>query len=106
MNGRFAIGDLFGFEKIVAPAILKVVYWIGLVLITLGAIVALFGGGMMAGHMGIAGGGFLLGRVVGVVVAWILSILLWRVLFEVYYVFFGIYLRLGEIRDRLDERRE
>ncbi|RMF12018.1 MAG: DUF4282 domain-containing protein [Alphaproteobacteria bacterium] len=101
MNERFAIRDLFGFEKIIAPTILKVIYWIGLVVITFSALAALFGGGMMAGHMATYGGGFLIGRVLGSIVAWIMLVLVWRVLFEVYYVFFGIYTRLGEIRDRL-----
>ncbi len=101
MERGFTFKDLFGFEKIIAPTILKIIYWIGLAAISLALILALFGGGMMLGHMPAAGGAFVLGRVVGVIVGWILLVLLWRVLFEVYYVFFGIYTRLGEIRDRL-----
>ncbi len=103
MSESFRFRDLFGFERLVAPRILKIGYWIGLVLITLWAIATLFGMPMMhRAKMADAGGAaFGLGRLVGVLIVYVLAVLGWRVLIEVYYVFFGIYTRLGEIRDRL-----
>ncbi len=101
----FRLGDLFGFERLLAPRLLKLIYWIGLALITLGMLRALIWGPMMhSGMMGEAvAGGFSLGRVIGVLVAYVVIIVLWRVLIEAYYAFFGIYTRLGEIRDRLGD---
>jgi hypothetical protein len=37
-------GDLFSFDKKIAPAIIKPIYWIGLVLIVLGGIISFFAG--------------------------------------------------------------
>jgi hypothetical protein len=37
-------GDLFSFDKKIAPALIKPIYWIGLVLIALGGVVFFFTG--------------------------------------------------------------
>lgn len=37
-------GDLFSFDKKIAPAIIKPLYWIGLVLIVLGGVIFFFNG--------------------------------------------------------------
>jgi hypothetical protein len=37
-------GDLFSFDKRIAPTIIKPIYWIGLVLIVLGGIISFFAG--------------------------------------------------------------
>jgi hypothetical protein len=37
-------GDLFSFDKKVAPAIIKPIYWIGLIVILLGGIIYFFSG--------------------------------------------------------------
>lgn len=37
-------GDLFSFDKKITPAIIKPIYWIGLVLIVLGGVLSFFGG--------------------------------------------------------------
>jgi hypothetical protein len=37
-------GDLFSFDKKVAPMIIKPIYWIGLVLIVLGGVIFFFAG--------------------------------------------------------------
>ena len=37
-------GDLFSFDKKVAPTIIKPIYWIGLVLIVLGGVISFFAG--------------------------------------------------------------
>lgn len=102
MSESFRLKDLFGFERLVAPQILKIAYWLGLVLLTLGAIGGFFGmAGMHRAMMGDAGAAFGIGRAIGVLLVYVVAVLAWRVLIEVYYVFFGIYTRLGEIRDRL-----
>jgi len=98
MANDFQFQNFFTFEKMIAPTVIKIVYWIGLVVLTLGALGALFGGG---GHMG----GFL-GRFIGVLVAYVVGILFWRIIMELYIVLFGIYDRLGEIRDRTNEKPE
>ncbi len=101
----FRLRDLLGFERLLAPGLLKVIYWIGLVLITLGALRALFWGPMMhAGMMAGAGAtGITIGRFVGVTIAYVVIVVVWRIVIEGYYAFFGIYTRLGEIRDRLGD---
>ena len=101
----FRIKDLFGFERLLAPRLLKLIYWIGLVLITLVMLRTLIWGPVMQYGMmgGAAASGFSLGRVISVLLAYVVIIVFWRVLIEVYYAFFGIYTRLGEIRDRLGD---
>ncbi len=37
-------GDLFSFDKKIAPAIIKPIYWIGLVLVVLGGVIYFFAG--------------------------------------------------------------
>jgi hypothetical protein len=37
-------GDLFSFDKKVAPAIIKPIYWIGLIVIALGGVIYFFAG--------------------------------------------------------------
>lgn len=37
-------GDLFSFDKKITPAIIKPLYWIGLILIVLGGVLSFFGG--------------------------------------------------------------
>ncbi len=98
MNGDFEFKDLFRFDRMVAPKVIRIVYWIGLILITLGALGSLVGGGAMMGGAGMGSG---LGHIIGVILVYVVAVLLWRIIMEVYYVFFGIYDRLGEIRDQL-----
>ncbi|RMD86631.1 MAG: DUF4282 domain-containing protein [Alphaproteobacteria bacterium] len=99
MDEGFEFKDFLRFDRMIAPKVIRVVYWIGLVAITLGALGALFGGGTMAGA-GMGGG---IGHVLGVLLFFAVAVLLWRIIMEAYYVFFGIYDRLGEIRDRMGE---
>ncbi len=97
MDGKFEFSSLFSFDKLIAPTVLKIVYWIGLVGIVvwfLVAIVAAFG--LMSYSVG-SGLGSILLAFVGLV----FGTLLWRVMIEIYTVIFGIHERLGDIRDRL-----
>ncbi|MFN4113718.1 MAG: DUF4282 domain-containing protein [Sphingomonadaceae bacterium] len=97
MNSGFTLGDLLSFEKLIAPKVLKVLYWLGLIGITLFALVSLSGAFGMMSYSPAAG----LGMIVGVIVGYLIGILFWRIMMELYMTFFGVYDRLGEIRDRL-----
>lgn len=96
MNG-FSFSDLFQFERMVAPKLLKLVYWIGLAGIALYSLFTLMGGlGMMSYN---AGAGF--GLIIAAILGGLFGILFWRVVIELYMVAFGIFDRLGEVRDSL-----
>lgn len=86
--------DLFGFEKLVTTTVIKIVYWIGIVvgiLSGLGSFLfALFNGLLFQGLI--------------YLVTAVLGLLMWRVLCELYIVIFGMYDRLGQIRDSLARR--
>lgn len=94
MNG-FSIGDLFQFEKMVAPVVLKIVYWLGLAGIVIYLLIAL---GAAVSLMEYNASGALLG-ILGAVIGAAFAVLMWRVMIEVYMVLFGIHQRLGEVRD-------
>ena len=97
MDGKFEISSLFNFDKLVAPTVLKIVYWIGLVGIAVWFLVAVVAAiGLMGYSVGSGLGGILLAFA-----GLIFGTLLWRVMIEIYTVIFGIHERLGEIRDRL-----
>lgn len=93
--GGFSIGDLFQFEKMVAPVVLKIVYWLGLAGIVIYLLIAL---GASVSLMEYNASGALLG-IVGAVIGAAFAVLMWRVMIEVYMVLFGIHQRLGEVRD-------
>lgn len=99
MNG-FEIGDLFKFDKMVAPTVLKIVYWLGLIGIVLWALFALFGAITMMSYSVMSG----LGMLLAAVVALLFGTLFWRIIIEIYMVIFSINDRLGEVRDRLPPR--
>jgi len=44
--------DLLNFNKFVAPSLIRIVYWIGIVFIILGTLGGVVGGGMMGGMGG------------------------------------------------------
>lgn len=97
--------DLLNFNKFVAPTLIRIVYWIGIVGIVLSTLMMMMGGGMMAGMMG--GGGFEGGgggfNIFGAIIALIVGacwLLIWRVLCEVWIVMFSINDRLGMLVDR------
>jgi hypothetical protein len=90
----FSFKDLFSFEKLITPMIIKLVYIIGLVLIALGGIVGFFGA--------FAASGF--GSALLTLIGALVGLLAWRIYCELVMVFFGLYDRAGEIRDRLPAR--
>jgi len=89
----FKLKDLAAFERMVAPTLIRWLYWIGLVVIAIGALVELVSALGAMGQSFLGGLGMLLGVLVGAVVA----ALFWRVMCELYIVLFRIYERLGEI---------
>lgn len=87
--------DLFSFEKLISISLIKIVYWIGLI------------GGLIAGAVLFISALIFQGRVLtalSVLIGTVLGLLFWRVVCEAYIVIFGIYDRLGEIRDRTGSR--
>ncbi|MGN6306408.1 MAG: DUF4282 domain-containing protein [Mesorhizobium sp.] len=89
------LSDFFSFEKLITPSVIKIVYWLGIaVLLVFG--VASFFMGLLSGSLG-AGLLSLVGSVLG--------LLLWRVMCELYIVIFGMFDRLGQIRDGLSQQQ-
>lgn len=99
MDKNFSIADLASFEKLVAPKVLKVIYWLGLIGIALGCLIS-FVGGLGVMQYSFATG---LGTMLLSVIMFAFGVLLWRVVIEMYTVFFGIYERLGDIRNSLNK---
>lgn len=96
MNG-FEIGDLFKFDKMVAPTVLKIVYWLGLVGIAIMCLISMAGAVTMMNYSAATGLGTLLLSLIGLA----FGALVWRIIIEIYMVIFSINDRLGAIRDRL-----
>ena len=89
------LSDFFSFERLITPSVIKIVYWLGIaVLLVFG--VASFFMGLLSGSLG-AGLLSLVGSVLG--------LLLWRVMCGLYIVIFGMFDRLGQIRDGLSQQQ-
>jgi hypothetical protein len=87
--------DLLNFEKLVTPSVIKVVYWLGVAVLLIWAVVG-FLGGLFAQNSIIVAVISLVGAAIG--------LLLWRVMCELYIVIFGMFERLGDIRNLLSQR--
>lgn len=92
MDG-FKWQDMLSFEKIIAPTVIKIVYYIGLVGIGLALIFSIFTA------FSAYGGGIV--QVITAIVACAFGALMLRIAMELYIALFGMYDRLGEIRDLL-----
>ncbi len=99
MDSKFAIGDLFQFEKMVAPTVLKIVYWLGLAGIVIYLLIALAGAFAMLDYSPSTALGVIVGSLIGAV----FGALLWRIMIEVYMVLFAINQKLGEVRDMMQK---
>lgn len=90
MNGLFS--RFLTFDKLIATALIKIFYWIGIVFIVLGVL-----GGILGGF----GQGFLsgLGMIIAAPIGGLIALIFWRFLCEVYIVVFGMYDRLGKIQE-------
>jgi hypothetical protein len=85
------------FDKLIATTLIKILYWVGLAGIAVWGVIFLVSAfGMMTQNV-LAG----LGMLVLLPLALVIMVLFWRFLCEVYIVIFGIYDRLGEVRDRM-----
>ncbi len=85
------------FEKLIATSLIKVLYWLGVIGITIGTLIAILGAFASFGQGFAQGVGMLIIAPIGGVV----SLIFWRFLCEVYIVIFGMYDRLGNIQDSL-----
>jgi len=97
------LNDLVDFKTFVAPRLVQIVYWIGIVGIVLATLGMIAGGGMMGAAMmggGYGGGGFnIMGAVFGLI--WgACALIIWRVACEVWMVIFSINDRLGQLVER------
>ena len=97
MDKTFTLSDLFNFEKLIAPKVLKIVYWLGLAGIAVMCLISFVGSLAMLQYSATTALGTMLLSAIGLA----FGVLFWRILIEVYMVFFGIYERLGEIKDGL-----
>jgi Domain of unknown function (DUF4282) len=87
------MGEYLSFRKFITPAVIQVIFWIGVVGIGIYVLIAIFAGGAMLGG---GGGGFvaafLLSIVGGVVV-----LFLWRIYCELIMLWFKIHDELVSI---------
>ncbi|MFC0267198.1 DUF4282 domain-containing protein [Kushneria aurantia] len=86
--------DLAGFNKFISPSLIKIAYWIGIILIVLMGLSSLFFSSPYSPLSGFFG--FLI-KLIGI----LLSLVFWRITCEAAILLFGMHERLGEIRDRL-----
>ena len=100
MDDRFEISDLFGFQKMVAPRVLKIIYWLCLVGIAIMALISFVGALAMLQYSVSSALGTMLLAIIGLA----FGALLWRVMIEIYTVFFNIHDRVTEIRNLLRDR--
>lgn len=89
---RLSLGELFHFDKMIAPTIIKIVYWLGL---------AGFGLALIALLLSLATPAGSITTMLGGLIAIAFGVLFWRIVMELYSVLFGIYDRLGEVRDHM-----
>ncbi len=82
------------FDKLIATSLIKLLYWIGIVLIALGVLAGILGGFSQGFTSGIT-------SLVLAPLGGILGVIFWRFLCEIYIVIFGMYDRLGEIQTSL-----
>lgn len=88
------LNNLLSFDKMISEQIIKIVYYIGLLLITIGFIASFFKS-FSAGVLGFVP------AVLMAIIGAALSILLWRVFCECIIILFRVYARLGDINQTL-----
>jgi hypothetical protein len=87
METELEFVDLFKFDKFVAPVLIKVIYWIGIVLIVLSTLAGLTGVSLFDRYVST---GFNFGHALLVLIFGALFLLVWRVLCELWIVIFSI----------------
>jgi hypothetical protein len=102
MEDNFSAGSLLSFDKLIAPKVIKIVYFIGLIGIAIMGVLMIFGSfSMMSYSFGAAIGQLVLG-IIGLAV----GTLMWRIMMELYIALFGMYERLGEINAKLSAKTD
>ncbi len=94
---RTTVRTFLSFDNMIAPSIIKLAYFIGLALITISALFTFFGSFAMMKYSFAAG----LSQMFLSIIGFAVGVLFWRIIMEIYMVFFSINDRLKEIRDRL-----
>lgn len=85
--------DFFVFQKMIAPKLIRLLYWLGSAGIVVASVLRassallMYGSGIEQALLTLAGG--------------MLFLLVWRIFAELWIVIFSIHERLGEIRDAL-----
>lgn len=91
------IQRFWGFDKLLGPILVKIVYYLGLAGLGIGVFFTMLGGLFALPNNALTGLGMLLiAPIVGAV-----ALVYWRFLCEIFILAFETYNRLGEIRDRL-----
>jgi hypothetical protein len=87
---------IWGFDRLIGPVLVKIVYYVGFVAIAFGAIGGLFGAvlAIVGGNIGLAAMQLLAVPAVAAV-----ALVYWRFLCELFMLAFLSFERLGEIRD-------
>jgi uncharacterized membrane protein len=88
--------DLFTFKKFVAPVLIQISYWVGLVLIVLMTLVGIAGTSVFSSYY-YGGGGFSVGGALLSLVGGVFGALIWRVVCEIWIVIFSVNDRLGTL---------
>lgn len=87
------LSSLLGFEHLIAPSLIRLIYRLGLLVILIAGVLSC-----------VDNGGAGIGRVLLALGGTVLSLLLWRLVSELWILAFNIFQRLGEIRDLLAVR--
>ncbi len=99
-DAKGSVGTLLNFDHMVGPSLIRVIYFAGLVLVVVYAVVILVGGlgatayFPVASLLGIPGGAILL----------VFGAVMWRFTCELWVLMFKIHDRIGEVGDRLPPR--
>jgi hypothetical protein len=97
-EGPNLFARFFDFENMIGATLIKIVYFVGLIGIALWGLVAL--NGVLQASRFIGGGNALFALIIAIV-GFVIWIVFWRFVCELWMVIFKIHDRLGEIRDRL-----
>ncbi|EPC02660.1 hypothetical protein L861_09965 [Litchfieldella anticariensis FP35 = DSM 16096] len=90
--------DFLNFDRLLSPSLIRIGYWVGIVLITISGLV-----GFMGAFASYGGG---LGRALLALAGTVLGLIIWRVICEGAILVFSLNDRLAEIRDRLPAGRD
>jgi Domain of unknown function (DUF4282) len=94
------LGRFLGFDRLLGPALVKIVYYLGAAAI-LGLIALTMLMGLMAVFAGNLGGGAM--QLIAAPAVGAVALVYWRFVCELFMLAFLAFERLGEIRDRLPD---